>query len=108
MTFVYADPEDLPTYEAFEKIVHQRSGQILPVFLNCSTAEIVRRVGNAERAARNKMTSEQRAREFLAQHRLVAVPRDNCLVLDSEARSAKANAGEIVRHFRLADPPPGR
>jgi hypothetical protein len=56
MTFVYADPEDLSTYEAFEKIVHQRGGQILPVFLNCSAGEIVRRVGNAERVARKKMT----------------------------------------------------
>ena len=50
------------------------------------------------------MTSEQDVREFMAQYRLAAVPRSNCLVLDSEARSADTNAKEIIRHFRLAGP----
>jgi hypothetical protein len=103
MTFVYADPEDLPTFEQFEAIVHQRGGQVLPVYLKCSTEEIVRRVGNADRVARKKMTAENSVRKFTAQYRLAAVPRANCLMLDSEAQSAEANAKEIIRHFGLAD-----
>ena len=103
MTFVYAAPDDLPAFERFEAVVQRHGGQLFPVFLKCSTDEIVRRVGNAERAARRKMTSEQAAREFLARYQVSAVPRRNCLVLDSEARSAEANAGEIIRHFGLTE-----
>jgi hypothetical protein len=103
MTFVYADPEDLPTFEQFEAIVHQRGGQVLPVYLRCSTEELVRRVGNADRITRKKMTAEDSVRKFTAQYRLTVVPRSSCLVLDSEAKSAEANAKEIIRHFGLSD-----
>ena len=101
MTFVYAEPEDLPAYERFETIVQRHGGQLLPVFLNCPIEEIVRRVGNAERVARQKMTSEQSARDFLDRYTIAAVPRHDCLVLDSGARSAETNADEIIRHFSL-------
>lgn len=101
MTFVYVDPDDLPTFEQFESTVQGHGGQLLPVFLECSTAEICRRVSNADRAARKKMTSEQSARDFMARHRVSAVPRPTCLVLDSGVNTAEANAEKIIRHFRL-------
>lgn len=102
MTFVYAEPDDLPAYERFEAVVHRHGGQLLPVFLECPIEEIVRRVGNAERVARKKMTSEQSARDFLDRYKIVAVPRRDCLVLDSGANSAEANADAIIRQFGLA------
>jgi hypothetical protein len=103
MTSVYVEPDDLPIFEQFESIVQRRGGQILPVFLQCSTEEIVRRVGNADRMVKKKMASEQGARNFMAEHKVCPVPRRNCLVLNSETRSAEANAQEITRHFSLAD-----
>jgi hypothetical protein len=103
MTFVYADPLDLPAFEKFESAVRNGDGQVLPVFLQCSVDEIARRVGNKDRAMRNKLTSEQGARDVMAQYRIAQVPRPDCLVLDSEARSAGDNADEIIRHFGLAD-----
>jgi hypothetical protein len=99
MTFVYVDPADLPTFEQFESVVQERGGQVLPVFLQCSVDEIVRRVGNDDRATRNKMTSQKSARDFMDKYGVAPVPRPNCLVLDSEARSAEGNAQEIIRHF---------
>ena len=101
MTFVYVEPYDLPTFEQFEATVLRHGGQLLPVFLQCSTAEIVRRIGNSDRVARKKMASEQGARDFMAQHKVCAVPRPTCLVLDSEANDANANAERIVSHFNL-------
>jgi hypothetical protein len=101
MTFVYVDPDDLATFELFEATVQRHSGQLLPVFLDCSLEKIVGRVGNADRVAKKKMTSEQSAREFLARHRVSAVPRSNCLVLDSGANAAETNTEEIIRHFNL-------
>jgi Reverse transcriptase (RNA-dependent DNA polymerase) len=80
----------------------RRGGELFPVFLQCSTAEIVRRVGNADRAARKKMASEERVRDYVARHQIRAVPRAACLVLDSGANDAEANAQCIIRHFNLA------
>jgi hypothetical protein len=102
MTFVYVE-SDLPMFEQFESIVRRHRGQVLPVFLQCSTEEIIRRVGNADRIVKKKMASEQGARDFMTENKVCAVARRNCLVLNSEANSAEANAQEIARHFSLAD-----
>jgi hypothetical protein len=101
-TFVYVEPDDLPTLERFESIVQRHGGQVLPVFLQCSTAEIIRRVGNADRVERGKMASEQGVRAFLASCKVTPVPRSNCLVVDCEIGSAEANARQIIQHFDLA------
>jgi len=101
MTFVYVDPHDLPTFEQFEAIVHRHGGELLPVFLHCSTAEIVRRISNDDRVARNKMASEPSVRDFMARHRICAVPRPMCLMQDSATNTAEANAAQIVGHFNL-------
>jgi hypothetical protein len=102
MTFVYVEPDDLPTFERFEAIAQQRGGELHPVYLQCSTEEIVRRIGNPDRVAKKKMSSEQGARNFMAQHRVCEVPRPTCLVLDSEKCSADENAEQIIGHFGLA------
>jgi hypothetical protein len=47
------------------------------------------------------MTSEQSARDFMVRHRVSAVPRPTCLVLDSAANPAEANAERIICHFNL-------
>jgi len=47
------------------------------------------------------MASEQSARDFMERHRVTAVPRPTCLVLDSEANAADTNAQQIIRHFTL-------
>jgi hypothetical protein len=102
MTFVYVDPHDLATFEQFEATVQRHGGELLPVFLQCSTEEIVRRIGNSDRVARRKMASEQSVRDFVARHQICAVPRAGCLVLNSEANDPEANAQSIIRHFNLA------
>jgi hypothetical protein len=103
MTFVYADPLDLPTFEKFEAVVQRNDGQVLPVFLRCAVDEIARRIGNPDRAIKNKLTSEQSVRDLMERYSIVPVPRSDCLVLDSEARSADENAEAIIGHFGLTD-----
>jgi hypothetical protein len=102
MTFVYVDPHDLATFEQFEAIVERHGGEVLPVFLHCSIEEIVRRIGNADRVARKKMASVESVRDFVAEQQICAVPRPACLILDSAANDAEANAQSIIRHFNLA------
>jgi len=101
MTYCYSDPEDRPAFEQFEKILEQNGGEVLPVYLHCSVDEAIRRVGNPDRIERRKISTENGLRTFVADGNLTAIPRSNCLKLDTEVRSAQQTAQEIARHFRL-------
>jgi hypothetical protein len=101
-TYCYVEPDDRPAFAQFEAIMQRHGGELLPVFLHCSPEEMTRRVTNAERAARGKVSSAKGLEDFLAQNHLAPVPRPDCLVLDSAARTADATAREIIRHFALA------
>jgi hypothetical protein len=101
-TFCYADPDDLPQYQAFEEIMRRRNAELLPVFLHCSREEAARRVGNPDRVERGKIISQEGLFRDLDNIRFSPVPRSDCLKLDTEMRSADLNAREIVRHFGLA------
>jgi hypothetical protein len=101
MTFCYADPHDLPQFEKFEQIVRRHGGELLPVFLHCCREEATRRVGNPDRVQRRKMTSAASLIEQFDTYDLTAVPRADCLMLDTGVRPAEATAREIIRHFGL-------
>ena len=105
-TYRYAEPEDRPAFAQFEEILRRHDGDMLPVFLHCSRAEMSRRVTSAERSARGKIGTAKGLENFLAQYDLVPVPRADCLMLDSAAKSADATAQDIIRHFAL-DPAHG-
>ena len=100
-TYCYSEPEDRPALAQFEEIVERHNGELLPVFLKCSREELVRRIGNADRAARRKITSEKGLDKFVAGYNLAPVPRSNCLMIDSEASSPDSAAQQIIHHFDL-------
>jgi hypothetical protein len=100
-TFCYAEPDDRPQFEHFEEIVQRYGGELLPVFLHCSREEALRRVGNPDRVERRKMTSREHLIKDLDGHDFTAVPRPDCLKLDTEAMSADKAAQKIVEHFGL-------
>ena len=101
-TFCYAEPDDLTSFTELEAIVLRGGGQLLPVFLHCSTQEAIRRVGNPDRVERRKMTSAEGFEAFVARYKLAPVPRPDCLSLATDTRSPEATARAIIRHFRLA------
>jgi hypothetical protein len=100
-THCYSDPHDVAEFERFEAIVGSHGGEVLPVHLTCSDAELARRIGNADRVERRKLASMQGLERFRASWNLVAVPRANCLHLDTSALAPEAAADKIVRHFGL-------
>jgi hypothetical protein len=101
-TYCYSEPEDRAAFELFEAVMRRDGGELCPVFLHCAEEELLRRVGNPDRAQRGKITSPEGLRRFRARYDLRPVPRANCLTLDSAAQSADATAQAIVRHFQLA------
>jgi hypothetical protein len=101
MTFCFVEPEDLPQFQKLEEIVQRHGGELLPVFLHCSREEALRRVGNPDRVERRKMASAEGLNKYLDDYKFTAVPRVNCLALDTEKRPAEATAQEIIGHFGL-------
>ena len=99
MTFVYV-PEDLVIFQQFEACVKKHDGELLPVFLDCAVDELARRIDNPDRVARKKLTSAESLRATMAEDKIEPVPRA-CLMLNSEATDANANALAIIRHFSL-------
>ena len=100
-TFCYAEPDDLPQFEKFEEIMRRHRGELLPVFLHCSRAEALRRVGNPDRVERRKMASRESLNEYLDSYQFSPVPRPDCLKLDTEVMAAAATAQAIINHFGL-------
>lgn len=105
-TFCYVDPEDRDQFGKFEAIMQRRGGELLPVFLHCSREEAMRRVGNPDRVERRKMASGEALANYLDSHNFTAVPRADCLKLDTGAASAEVTAQKIVDHFGLTPASP--
>lgn len=100
-TFCYAEPEDREQFRQIEEIVQRHGAKLLPVFLHCSREEALRRVGNPDRAARRKLTSGEQLIRDLDRYDLTAVPRPDCLRLDTGVNAADVTAQKIVEHFGL-------
>ena len=75
--------------------------KLLPVFLHCSREEALRRVGNPDRVERRKIISGEHLIQELDRYDLTAVPRLDCLKLDTGVNPADVTAQEIVRRFGL-------
>ena len=100
-TFCYVAPDDRPLYDDFETILRRRGGELLPVFLHCSRQEAARRAGNPDCVERRKLTSPEALMRDFDRYDFAAVPRADCLKLDTGSRPAEATAWEIVGHFGL-------
>jgi len=103
-TFCYAEPEDREQFRQIEAIVQRRGDELLPVFLHCSREEVLRRVGNPDRVARRKISSGEHLIRELDRYNLTAVPRPDCLKLDTGVNPAEVTAQKIVEHFGLSVP----
>ena len=100
-TFCYAEPEDREQFRQIEEIVERHGGKLLPVFLHCSREEALRRVGNPDRVDRRKISSGEYLIRELDRYDLTAVPRPDCLRLDTGVNPADVTAQKIVEHFGL-------
>jgi hypothetical protein len=100
-TFCYAEPEDREQFRQIEAIVQRHGGKLLPVFLHCSREEALRRIGNPDRVERRKLTSAEQLIRDLDRYDLTAVPRPDCLRLDTGVNAAEVTAQKVVRHFGL-------
>ena len=101
MTFCYSHPSDLEYFKAFEKLVIDDGGELLPAHLTCPDQEIANRIGNPDRVERRKTSSMQALAAFNKTYRDAPVPASNCISLDTEKAPADTTADEIIRAFGL-------
>ncbi|MGB0507574.1 MAG: hypothetical protein ACPGGK_15400, partial [Pikeienuella sp.] len=100
MTSCYSDPEDRETYEAYEGALKASDAVIHPVYLYCSEAEMLRRVGAEERSAQGKISTKSGLLAYVAANNFVPVPRDACIRMET-ARPAEDVACQLVAQLGL-------
>jgi len=100
-TACYSGPEDQPQFERLQAIVSASQGRLIPVYLFCDKATLDKRIGNADRIERRKLTSPEGLATFLARWHIGPVPQADCLHIDTSLQAADESARMICSHFRI-------
>ena len=95
-TSCYDHPADLAQFELIESIVQHVGGRVRAVYLQCSLAELERRVTHPSRAQMEKVRSVAGLHGLLRRWNCVAVPRKNCVTIVTDEKTPSACASEIV------------
>lgn len=101
MTACYSEPEDRELFLKYFNILKKYNGEILPVYLQCSETEMLRRVNHPDRLERRKISSSAGLRTFLRTYNLVPVPHEKCLQINTGNCPADKTAQGIAKHFQL-------
>jgi hypothetical protein len=101
-TSCYDHPADLGFYEEIEAILSGSGGAVLPVYLRCGVAELEKRVGGESRVAMGKVRSVAGLRAQLEKWNCVAIPRDGCITVATEGKTAPECAEEIIARLGIA------
>ena len=95
-TSCYAHPADLGFFEEIEGIVHGSGGTVVPVYLQAEVAELERRVTDPSRAEMGKVRSVEGLHRQLRRWSCVPVPRDGCVTIVTDGKTAAQCAREIA------------
>lgn len=95
-TSCYDHPNDLQFFEEIEKIVEAADGKVIPVYLSCGIQELEKRVLGESRKDMGKVRSVEGLHRQFAKWNCIAVPRDNCITVSTEGKTAEETAGEIL------------
>jgi len=99
MTWCFDYPYDLALYEEIEKL----NLKILPVFLMCDAEELEKRVVRENRAVLGKLNTVAGLKECLKKWDMTAIPRENCVTLDTNNKLPRECALEIANILKLVD-----
>ena len=99
-TLCYSD-DDRTSLETYEAILKKNSGELLPVYVSCSNEILRLRVIAQDRVERKKLASVEQLNSMLNHNKLIPIPRQNCLIIDSEKLIPTEAAQAIIKHFNL-------
>ena len=93
-------PGDELIVSRLQQLAAQRSNPYVPVVLRCDPDEILRRVGNENRRARQKWIDPDAVRAFIADHALIGLEDHQPLELDMTSLEPAEAATQILDHLR--------
>lgn len=100
-TSCYDHPGDLPFIESIEAVLSSVGGEFIPVFLQCDFADLEKRVTGSSRVEMGKIISVEGLRKQLSKWNCTAVPRDNCITIETTGKSPIQCAEEIIKILEL-------
>lgn len=92
MTWCFDSSYDLEFYKKIEKL----KLSIQPVFLKCDTEELEKRVVQDSRAKLGKLNTVEGLRECVKKWNIDSIPRENCIVLNTNNKTPIESARELV------------
>jgi hypothetical protein len=95
-----AIPGDELILSRLQRLAAQRSNPYVPVVLRCDPDEILRRVSNENRRARQKWIDPDAVRAFIADHPLIGLEDHEPLELDMTSLGPAEAATQILDHLR--------
>ncbi|MEM7336654.1 MAG: hypothetical protein AAF490_31535 [Chloroflexota bacterium] len=101
MTFCYSHPHGLPVVELYEQTILKYSGEFLPVFLQTSKKVLESRVVQSSRVKMRKVSTVEGLRKHQARWNNVALPRENCVIVTTDGKTAVQCAQEIIDMLKL-------
>ncbi len=106
LTLCYCHPQDETVLRDIEVDTMDCPGgaELLPVFLHCPDALAEERVVAGERVAMGKLASVEGRREFVGRNDFRAIPRENCLAIDTSVTDPDTAAARIAHYFDLKPP----
>lgn len=99
LTLVYSEPDSVANLAEIVNRIESAGAELRPFYLKCSEATLLARVGSEDRAQEGKLHAPERLEALLASHRYPPLPHPATRVIDNDARSAAAVAGEILTHL---------
>jgi hypothetical protein len=93
-------PSDELIVSRLQRLAAQRSNPYVPIVLHCDPDEILRRVGNEERRARQKWIDQDAVRAFIDDHALIGLEDCEPLELDMNSLRPAQAATKILHHLR--------
>ena len=101
-TFVYAHPQDAPFVEKVCAAVERHGGEVCLVQLTCDKNTLERRVPDAERARRRKVSTLELLREVMGRYDLFStVPGRDSLEIDNTDLAPEEAARRVIEHYGL-------
>jgi len=102
-TSCYDHPADLPLFEELERVVRQGGGVVRPVYLQCSIAELERRVTEPSRVQMGKVRTVVGLHAQLRRWNCVGVPRASCITIVTDSRTPAECAEEVIAALGLSE-----
>lgn len=101
-TSCYDHPNDLSFFVEIEETMYRWGSELLPVYLRCDVSELEKRVLSDSRIRMGKVRSVEGLHKNLERWNCAAVPRDNCVTVITDGKTASECAEEIIGLLHLS------